>query len=103
MNRFTFAAATLACVCSLAAHAQQPAPEVPSHKCEPRPQMPGPRMMSDDTVRKRFQREVDAYRNCRKAYADERAAAAKAHTDAGNAAITEYNETMKALQEAQQR
>jgi hypothetical protein len=36
-----------------------------------------------------------------KAYADERAAAAKAHTDAGNAAINEYNDTMKALQDAQ--
>ena len=103
MNRFTLAAAAiLAGACSLA-NAQQPAPEVPRHRCEPRPQMPGPRMMSDDSVRKRFQREVDAYKNCMKAYADERAAAAKAHTDAGNAAIGEYNETMKALQEAQQR
>ena len=51
MNRFTLAAAAiLAGACSLA-NAQQPAPEVPRHRCEPRPQMPGPRMMSDDSVR----------------------------------------------------
>ena len=103
MNRFTLAAAMLAGACALA-NAQPPAPpEVPRHKCEPKPQLPGPRMMSDDSVRKRFQREIDAYKSCMKAYADERAAAAKAHTDAGNAAIGEYNDTMKALQEAQQR
>jgi hypothetical protein len=59
--------------------------------------------MEDASVRKRFQRELEEYKNCMKAYADERAAAAKAHTDAGNAAINEYNDTMKALQDAQSR
>jgi hypothetical protein len=103
MNRSILAAAIVAGTCALA-NAQQPSPaEVPKHKCEPKPQMPGPRMMADDSVRKRFQREVDAYKACMKSYADERAAAARAHTDAGNAAISEYNDTMKALQEAQQR
>jgi hypothetical protein len=58
-------------------------------------------MMQDASTRKRFQREIDTYKGCMKAYADERAAAAKAHTDAGNAAINEYNETIKALQDAQ--
>ena len=102
MNRFALAAAAVfAGACALA-HAQHAAPpEVPRHKCEPKPQLPGPRMMSDEGVRKRFQREIDAYKSCMKAYADERAAAARAHTEAGNAAINEYNETMKALQEAQ--
>jgi hypothetical protein len=52
-------------------------------------------------VRKRLQRDIDAYKTCMKAYADERAAAAKAHTDAGNAAINEYNDTMKAINDAQ--
>jgi hypothetical protein len=85
---------------SAAALAQQP-PEIPKHKCEPKPVLPGPRMMQEPNVRKNFQKEVDSYKNCMKAYADERAAAAKAHTDAGNAAINEYNDTMKALQEAQ--
>jgi hypothetical protein len=102
MNRFTLAAAVAALVAGTAS-AQPSTPDVPKHKCEPKPVLPGPRMMSDDSVRKRFQREIDAYKSCMKAYADERAAAAKAHTDAGNAAISEYNDTMKALQEAQQR
>lgn len=104
MNRPTLAVAVMLAGACLLAHAQQPAPpEVPRHKCEPKPQLPGPRLMSDDAVRKRFQREIDTYKGCMKAYADERAAAAKAHTDAGNAAITEYNDTMKALQEEQKR
>ena len=104
MHRSTLAAAAIAAFACAAASAQQPAPpEVPKHKCEPKPVLPGSRMMSEDSVRKRFQREIDAYKSCMKAYADERAAAAKAHTDAGNAAINEYNDTMKALQEAQQR
>ena len=75
--------------------------DVPKHKCEPKPQMPGQRMMQEPNVQRNFQRDVDAYKACMKAYADERAAAAKAHTDAGNAAINEYNETMKALMDAQ--
>jgi hypothetical protein len=86
---------------SVAALAQQTPADVPKHKCEPKPVLPGSRMLEDASVRKRFQRDVDAYRNCMKSYADERAAAAKAQTDAGNAAIAEYNETMKALQDAQ--
>ena len=103
MNRITLAAAAvLACACA-AANAQQPAPpaDIPKHKCEPKPTLPGQRMAQEQSVRKRFQADLDNYKNCMKAYADERAAAAKAHTDAGNAAINEYNETMKALQDAQ--
>ena len=63
--------------------------------------LPGPKMMEDNRVRKNFQAELENYKKCMKAYADDRAASAKAHTDAGNAAINEYNETMKALQDAQ--
>ena len=44
--------------------------------------------------------ELEALVARMKAYADERAVVAKANTDAGNAAIDEYNNTMKALQEA---
>jgi hypothetical protein len=57
--------------------------------------------MNDNATRKKLQREVEQYKACMKAYADERAAAARAHTEAGNAAINEYNETMKALQDSQ--
>ena len=81
--------------------AQPATPDVPKHKCEPKPQAPMRALMNDNATRKKFQREIDEYKNCMKAYSDERAAAAKAHSDAGNAAINEYNETMKALQEAQ--
>jgi hypothetical protein len=100
MNRASLAGLLLVGV-SGAALAQQPAADIPKHKCEPKPVLPGSRMMEDASVRKRFQRDVEVYRNCMKSYADERAAAAKAQTEAGNAAITEYNETMKALQDAQ--
>lgn len=95
-----FAAAVVLAAAAADAQAGTPT-DVPRHKCEPRPQLPGPRMMQEPSVAKNFKREVDAYRACMKAYADERAAMAKAHTDAGNAAITEYNETMKELNDAQ--
>ncbi len=75
--------------------------DVPRHKCEPKPVLPGAALRRDAMVVKRFQRELDEYKNCMRAYADERSAAAKAHTEAGNAAINEYNETIKAIQEAQ--
>ena len=103
MNRITFAAAAILAGACAMAQAQQPPgpPDIPKHKCEPKPILPGQRLMADDSVRKRFQRDLDAYKTCMKTYADERAAAAKAHTDAGNAAINEYNDTMKALQDAQ--
>lgn len=99
MIRKTLGAALLAG--AAAAQANTPT-DVPKHKCEPKPQLPGQRMMQEPNVAKSFKREVDAYRACMKAYADERQAIAKAHTDAGNAAINEYNDTMKALNDAQQ-
>jgi len=102
MDRLTFAAAAFLALAAASANAQQPAPpEVPKHRCEPKPQMPMRTLMGEPATRKKFQREIDEYKNCMKSYADDRAAAAKAHTDAGNAAINEYNETMKALQDAQ--
>jgi len=102
MDRITFALAALLALAAASAGAQHPAqaPEVPKQKCE-KPQQPMRAMMQDANTRKKFQREIDTYKACMKAYADDRAAAAKAHTDAGNAAITEYNETIKALQDAE--
>lgn len=102
MKRIVASLAGLCLAGAAAAQAPQPA-EIPRHKCEPKPVLPGPRMMQDSSVRKRFQSDIDAYKDCMKAYADERQAAAKAHTDAGNAAINEYNDTMKALQDSQKR
>lgn len=102
MKSILLAAAVLAGASGAALAADPPEPpQVPKHTCEPRPELPGPAMMKDATVVRRFQRDIDEYRNCMKAYADARAAHAKAHTEAGNAAITEYNETMKRIQEEQ--
>ena len=102
MNRLSLTAAALLALPMAAANAQQaaPAPEVPKPKCE-KPVQPMAAMMQDANSRKRLQRDIDAYKGCMKAYADERAAAAKAHMEAGNAAINEYNETIKALQDAE--
>jgi hypothetical protein len=101
VKRSTLIAAALL-ACAAAAQAQQAAaPEVPKHKCDNKPQAPMRAMASDTATRKKFQREIEEYKNCMKAYSDERSAAAKAHNDAGNAAINEYNETMKALQDSQ--
>jgi hypothetical protein len=102
MTRTRLAAAFALAFAPAIALSQAP-PDIPKHKCEPKPVLPGPRMMEEPRVRKNFQNDIDTYKNCMKAYADERAAAAKAHTDAGNAAINEYNDTMKALQDAQKR
>lgn len=100
MNRLTLAGALLALGASPAALAAAPA-DVPKHRCEPKPVLPGQRMMQDESVRKRFQRELEAYKTCMKEYLDERNAAAKAHGEAAAQAVEEYNATMKALQDAQ--
>jgi hypothetical protein len=102
MNRPILIVAALFAFAAGAVRAQQAAaPEVPKHKCDNKPQAPMRAMASDTAARKKFQREIEEYKNCMKAYSDERSAAAKAHNDAGNAAINEYNETMKALQDSQ--
>ena len=99
MKSITLAALLVAGVSS-AAFAQAPA-DVPKHKCEPKPQLPMRTMAGDPNTRKRFLKDIEDYKNCMKQFADERAASAKSHTDAGNAAIDEYNATMKTLQDAQ--
>jgi len=100
MIRTTAAALALA-IAPAIAFSQTPAPaiDIPKPKCE-KPVLPGPKMMEDQRVAKQFKNDVDAYKNCMKAYADERAAIGKANLDAGNAAIDEYNNNMKALQDA---
>ena len=89
-----------------AAGAQQPATpapaDIPQMKCDPKPQMPGQKMMEDPSIRRRFEREMKTWGECVKAYVTERQAAAKslqesakAHADAGNAAVVEYNAFVK--------
>lgn len=85
--------------------AQQPA-DIPPVKCEP-PNVPGSRMMEDTSIRKRFERDMKAYGDCMRTYVNERQAAAKslqeqarAHAEAGNAAVGQYNAAVKAANEA---
>ena len=91
-----------------AAGAQQPAAapaaDIPQMKCEPKPTVPGARMMEDPGIRRRVEREMKAYGDCVKAYVAERQAAAKslqeaakANADAGNIAVNEYNAFVKQM------
>jgi hypothetical protein len=103
------AAGVLAYAASAApAFAQQGAAEVPPPKCGAAPQLPGERMMEDNSIRRRFEREMKTYGECVKGYVSERQASAlalqqqaKAHADAANAAVNEYNALLKKLNEAQ--
>jgi hypothetical protein len=97
MKRTVFAAALVAA--APWAFAQNV--EVPKVQCEPKPQMLGPNMMRDRTVKRQFDSDLKKYQECMKAYIAEREASIKAHTAAGNAAIEEYNATMKELQDKQ--
>jgi 16S rRNA A1518/A1519 N6-dimethyltransferase RsmA/KsgA/DIM1 with predicted DNA glycosylase/AP lyase activity len=95
MKRFLIAA-TLAVAPGWAL--AQASAEVPKHKCEPKPEMPGRVMMQDESVRKRFQADVDKYKNCISAYVEERRAMIKENEKAANGAIDEYNSTVKEIQ-----
>ena len=105
------AAGVLAYAAATAPVLAQPAgasAEVPQHKCGQVPPMPGERMMEDQTIRRRFEREVKTYGDCVKAYVAERQASAqalnnqaKAHAEAANAAVIEYNAVLKKLNEQQ--
>ena len=100
MKRIALAAA-LAATCGLA-FAQAPAPatpaaDVPKAKCEPKPEYPGRLAMQSDLRRNAFNRELKAYRECMLAFVDQQKAQQQAHLQAANAAIGEYNDTMKKI------
>jgi len=101
---------------ALCAAAQQPAapatpaaaatPAVPAikHNC-PKPEYPG-RLATTNRM-KSFDRELDTYKKCIMGFVDEQRKVAetamatqKAAVDAGNAAISEYNDHIKALNTA---
>ena len=78
-------------------------PAVPPHACE-KPEFPG--KVSVDAKIKRWINEFKAYTECLKAYIAERnavieanAKSAKAAVDEFNSSVTEFNATMKTLQE----
>lgn len=86
---------------------QAAAPSVPAISCGTPPDLPSSRMMEERTIKSRFERELKMYGDCVKNYvsdrqksANEMSAAAKAHMDAGNKAVQDYNALMKQLNEA---
>lgn len=68
---------------------------VPKHSCK-RPEKPAD--TADTATQRTFRREVDGYRECLMSYGEDMRAAAKAHMDAGNAAIKEFNDYVDQVQ-----
>jgi hypothetical protein len=112
MMRKSFLASFL--LAALPAFAQAPAAatapaagnDIPPMKCET-PTMPSSTMMADNTIRKRFERDVKAYGDCVKAWVADRQKVAvslqegaKANVDAGNKAVTDYNALMQKFNDA---
>ena len=101
MKRIAIAAALLATAGLAFAQADAPkaaAPvDMPKAKCEPKPEYPGRLAMQSDLRRNSFTREINAYKTCMMAYVEEHKAQQAAHLTAANAAIQEYNDTMKKI------
>jgi hypothetical protein len=70
---------------------------VPRHACAKPGDFPG--NLASDTQRRTWQREYLAYQDCMKKYIAEQKAVAEPYVKAYNAAIDEYNETVKTLNE----
>jgi nucleoid-associated protein YgaU len=66
----------------------------PKHKCA---QPVALEKISSDTEQKNFVKEVDAYRDCLIAFRNDMNKLAKAHVDAGNAAVEEFNTYVASL------
>jgi hypothetical protein len=89
-------------VCSGVAFAQAEAPKAPvaavaKANCGAKPEYPGKLAMQSDLRRNSFKREVDKYKECMLAYVEEHKQQQKAHFDAANGAIQDFNETMKKI------
>ena len=100
MKKTALAAALLASAGLAIAQTPAPAPapaDVPKPKCDPRPEYPGRLAMQSDLRRNAFNRELKAYKDCMMAYVDERKAQYAGNLSAANAAISEYNDTMKKI------
>ena len=93
MKRIALALALLACASTPFAQTV----DVPKPKCEPKPEYPGRLPMQSDSRRRLFEREVKAYKDCMTAYLEDRKAASSANAAAANAAIEEFNTTMKKI------
>jgi len=83
-----------------------PVPAVPKPTCV-KPEYPG-RLASErgthasDTRMRSFNRDIKTYQECMKQYTVDQAALAKAHNDAANAAVDEYNAFVKDIQTQQE-
>ena len=97
MKRIILAAVLLAAATTPFAQA----PDVPKHQCGPRLEYPGRLAMESSTRRGLFERELKTYKTCMDKYLADRKAVMKANEDGANAAITEYNEVMKKINEDQ--
>jgi len=106
MKQLVFAAIVLATAgLALAQAPAAPAAQavaVEKPKCEPKPEYPGVLAMQSDLRRNSFKREIDAYKACMMAYVEQQKVQQQAHLQAANGAITDYNDTMKSIQKAQE-
>ena len=78
------------------AHAADPV-EVAKPACDPKPVFPGHLAMQSENRRKQFQHEMEKYKECMVSYIDVRKATSQANTEAANAAVDEFNTTMKKI------
>ena len=99
MKRAIIAAGLLLGAASSLTFAQ--AADVPKHQCDPKPTLPGARLMEEPSVRKRFQGDLDKYKKCMSDYLEARKAAIAKEQEAANSAVEEYNKTMHDLAEQQ--
>jgi hypothetical protein len=74
-----------------------PAADVAKPSCGAKPEYPGKLAMQSDLRRNSFKREIDNYKTCMMAFVEEHKAKQASHFAAANAAIAEYNDTMKKI------
>ena len=73
--------------------------DVPKPDCGEKPEYPGRLVMTSDMRRRNFDREVTKWAECMKTYVNDRKATSEANMAAGNAAIDEYNNTIKKIKQ----
>lgn len=78
-----------------------PAAAIPKHSCAHPEEFPG--KLASETRLKGWQKDFVAYVDCLKKFYDEQQALAKPHVDAANAAVIEYNNSVKEYNETMQK
>lgn len=74
---------------------------IPKHSCVHPEEFPG--KLASETRLKVWQKDFVAYVDCLKKFYDEQQALAKPHVDAANAAVVEYNNSVKEYNETMQK